>query len=682
MKPWMTCLQCSALLFAAFSASAQVTVESLLEEMTDLGRLAELPDPWYTTRQFSSHDRASTDPAVQTDENWYANLDRGHHLGMETSDLGNQHVLMDAQGPGAVVRFWSANPDDAGMLRVYLDDAYEPVIEMPLRDFLGGGSSAAPEGVGGVRGRGWNAYLPIPFAKRCKITCSEPDFYYIINYRAYAEGTEVVTLTPNTLAKSAEAIQAAGAKLRDIQHPAAQLEPKPLGPGEIWEERVGKGAPGVITTLAAQVNADDMETALRGLVLSIAFDGTETVRAPLGDFFGTAPGANAFKSLPLAVEGDILQSRWVMPFQEHADIRVENLSGAQADVAISWTGEAGYAWSDRSLYFHAKWRAEADIPTRPRRDWNYADLNGQGRFVGTMLHVANPVKAWWGEGDEKIYVDNEAFPTWFGTGSEDFFGYAWCDNHTFTHAYHNQPRVDGPGNFGHTCVSRFLIMDDIPFAERLKFDMEVWHWEDTRVTQAATSYWYGRPGMRDNFEPIAAASLTIPPLPEPPVQFVAPGAIEGEKMTVKRASGGRAENQSNDMWPWSRGEQLWWQHAAPGDTLLVSFDVPEFGRYRVSGVFTKAPDYGIAAISVNDAAPVAPVDFYHTEVAVTEPVNLGTHDLKQDGNTLTVEITGTNASASPASHMVGIDYLLLERVEEEAPAEEPAAETTPAPAAE
>ena len=33
--------------------------------------------------------------------------------------------------------------------------------------------------------------------------------------------------------------------------------------------------------------------------------------------------------------------------------------------------------------------------------------------------------SWWGEGDEKIWVDGESFPSIFGTGTEDYFGGAW-----------------------------------------------------------------------------------------------------------------------------------------------------------------------------------------------------------------------------------------------------------------
>jgi len=45
-------------------------------------------------------------------------------------------VMMDAAGPGAVVRVWSANPK--GTLWFYLDGQETPTIEAPLGDLLGG----------------------------------------------------------------------------------------------------------------------------------------------------------------------------------------------------------------------------------------------------------------------------------------------------------------------------------------------------------------------------------------------------------------------------------------------------------------------------------------------------------------------------------------------------------------
>ena len=39
-------------------------------------------------------------------------------------------------------------------------------------------------------------------------------------------------------------------------------------------------------------------------------------------------------------------------------------------------------------------------------------------FVGDTFTLVTHHQKWWGEGDEKIYVDGEKFPSHFGTGTE------------------------------------------------------------------------------------------------------------------------------------------------------------------------------------------------------------------------------------------------------------------------
>ena len=171
---------------------------------------------------------------------------------------------------------------------------------------------------------------------------------------------------------------------------------------------------------------DQIEAALRALVIQISFDGRQTVEAPLGDFFGAAPGINPFQSLPLGVNRRRLD---VLPlghaFSETAEIRLVNHGQIPVPVAVTWTAMP-WKWTDRSMYFHARWKIEHDVRTRPMQDWNYLTAKGKGVFGGVAFFIDNPVKDWWGEGDEKIYVDGETFPSHFGTGTEDYYGFGWC----------------------------------------------------------------------------------------------------------------------------------------------------------------------------------------------------------------------------------------------------------------
>ena len=81
----------------------EVTLESLLLEMVDRDRMARYPSPEYTSRQFSSYDRASTSPG---EPGWYANADRSMFIREEMIGRRKEYVMFDTSGPGAVVRIW------------------------------------------------------------------------------------------------------------------------------------------------------------------------------------------------------------------------------------------------------------------------------------------------------------------------------------------------------------------------------------------------------------------------------------------------------------------------------------------------------------------------------------------------------------------------------------------------
>jgi len=90
-----------------------------------------------------------------------------------------------------------------------------------------------------------------------------------------------------------------------------------------------------------------------------------------------------------------------------------------------------------------------------------------------MLHVWNPKGGWWGEGDEKFFVDGETFPSTIGTGSEDYFGYAWCHPGLFQFAYHCQTMTEN--NRGHQSVLRWHVTDNIPFQKSFEACIEKYY---------------------------------------------------------------------------------------------------------------------------------------------------------------------------------------------------------------
>ncbi len=643
--------------FAVAGDAGAITTKSLLAEMTDLAGMARFPAPAYTCRQFSSYDRAAVSPK----ENWFANADYGQFLRVEERDGRKEHVMMDADGPGAIVRIWSANP--AGTLRIYIDGAPRPALEAEMAVLLGGNYPGLPRPIAGEYSKGWNLYFPIPYARHCKVTSDQPKFYYHVNYRTYPQGTPVASFAADQIATWKSDLEATIARLDSPGQAAdkAGTETKPfevqVPPGGT-AELARLAGPRAISRLRVQWTAseDRDQPALRSTVLEMDFDGQTTVAAPLGDFFGTAPGLNPYESLPLSVTKDgRLESRWFMPFQTAADVRVRNHGGQPVTVRGEIASQP-HAWTDATMLFHAKWRAEFHVPTEPKIDWNYLTARGQGVFAGVAFAIDNPVKAWWGEGDEKIYVDGETFPSHFGTGTEDYYGYAWCFPGLFTHAYHNQSRCDGPGNFGRTSVNRWHILDRIPFTQDFRFDMELWHWKKCLVNLFVIDYWYARPGGQDTFQPLQPADLAVRPLEAYQAPRVA-GAIEGESLKILRKTG-KVEPQEWDGT--SGGYHLWWKGGQkPGETLTLGFPVEKAGKYKVTAQFLKAVDYGIAQVAINGAAAGEPIDFFNKRVIVTGPVALGTFDLQAGENTIAFTITGANAQAV-RSYMVGLDYLRLD----------------------
>ncbi|MHC4964938.1 MAG: glycoside hydrolase family 172 protein, partial [Planctomycetota bacterium] len=654
---------------AADDRAETITLASLLEEMIDREVLARVPDPAYTCRQFSSYDRAARSP----DEEWFANHDANQYLRTEENDGRQEWVLMDTPGPGAVVRIWSANPPDDGTLRIYLDGSNEPVIAAPMADLLGGKWRVAPP-LSAVRSRGWNLYLPVPYAEHCKITCDKDGFYYQINYRTYEPGTRVESYCD---AAAAEAKGAVARVQQVLIHPPRADGDRKEGINEMIEAGASASVPlgpgpRAIRYLILYVPSEDLPTALRSTILQIDFDGERTVWCPLGDFFGSGVGVNAYSgwwrlvgSRPTGGGGveAILTCRWVMPYRESCRISIHNLSSWRTEVRLSAVSSP-WDWDDRSMHFHTVWRQQNPIPTRPMRDWNYVEVRGKGVFVGDTLALANPVKIWWGEGDEKIYVDGEAFPSHFGTGTEDYYGYAWGSAEPFEAPFHAQPRCDGPGNYGHTTVSRVRSLDAIPFGESFRFDMEVWHWKECDIGYAATSHFYALPGATHNRPPqpqeAARGPLDPPPLPAP---FHIEGALEAEKMKiVDRSQDFVAVPQGGfDPRLWSGEQQLWVQAQRVGD--FIELEIPAgAGRRRLLVYATRSWDYAIVRFFVNGTRVGDDVDLFNTEgraVAATGPIDLGVVRPVEGRLVLRVEVVGSNKRSEDPGTYFGIDCAVL-----------------------
>jgi len=136
-------------------------------------------------------------------------------------------------------------------------------------------------------------------------------------------------------------------------------------------------------------------------------------------------------------------------------------------------------------------------------------------------------------------------------------------------------------------------------------------------------------------------------------------AIEAESLLPPVETTDRAESQGNCCGAqWSNDAQLWFRSDAAGDSMTLAFEVPKDGSYGMSAVATKAGDYGIHTLSVDGQTVGEPFDGYNAGGVTTARSDYGTVELSEGRHTLTLTITGKNASAN--GFLAGLDLLELE----------------------
>ena len=171
-------------------------------------------------------------------------------------------------------------------------------------------------------------YLPIPYSKHCKVTyeCDavkfednrwRPSIYYNINYRTYKSDVEVKSISNEILESAKSAIiQTSKILLESVNSEYDFKESKELNINEsLLLEIPGKGKS--ISKISVKLDAENLNQALRSTVLSVSFDGNETVWVPVGEFFGTGYQINSSKTWYTKVdENGVMEASWIMPLKK------------------------------------------------------------------------------------------------------------------------------------------------------------------------------------------------------------------------------------------------------------------------------------------------------------------------------------------------------------------------------
>ena len=660
--PWLV-------LVSSVRGQETFTYADLCHRLTDLELLAVLPPPGERTALASSYDRSSRyDAATDTYIEWGANNDTGGNVRQE----GDGIVMADVTGPGCIWRMWSASPK-AGHVKIYLDGSPTPQVDLPFAGYFD--RTSAPftrPNLVYTAASGANNYTPISFQKSCRVVADKGwGAFYQITYTQFPAGTIVPTFSMNLSPAENAALDATDKILG-----ACGSAPQSLASGEKTETiplEITSGAestvadfsgPAAITGLTVKLDlpsdAKAQRLLLRQLTLSMTWDGVaqSAVWSPLGDFFGAVGGSAPHSSLPLGLRPDgTYYSFWYMPFAKGAHISIKNESGA--GVRMTWT--VTHAPLDRPAYslgyFHAKWHRDAFLPDRADRrpDWTLLTTQGRGRYVGTQLHVFQMRGPWWGEGDDKFFVDGEKFPSSFGTGSEDYFGFAWCSSRLFAEPFHGQALRDLGAMDTNASEYRYHISDSVPFQQSFEGVMEKYLAND-RAIYASVAYWYLSPTGVDLYGTAKLKDRVDYWQNPPPNDDM---LVEGAEMSWNWSAPDHPHAYAKIG---SDGYADWGRKFQPGSSTKFTFKFRTGGKYQILFRLMRGSHGGIYQLALNDQKLGDPVDLYAATDSALETPDFGVVDLKAGTQTLSVTCVGKNPAIQGDWIDFGLDYLRLKPV--------------------
>ncbi len=293
--------------------------------------------------------------------------------------------------------------------------------------------------------------------------------------------------------------------------------------GRGWKVRPCITLPGETTTTIMDVKGPGVirhmwftfhEKWYREIIFRIYWDGEDTpsVEVPLGDFFCNC-WAKRTNILAIPINANPcggFNCYFPMPFRKSARITVQNLSPEEIQGFFYTINYTLQEVAPDDAYFHAQFRRANPLPYA--EEFTILDgVKGRGHYVGTYMAWQQNNSGWWGEGEIKMFLDGDKeFPTICGTGTEDYFGGAWCFGSNFSAPFLGYPYGACDGRAGNRHILyRFHILDPVHFQSDLKVRIQALGWRSAgrylalQDDLASVAYWY-------QTEPHAA----FPQLPE------------------------------------------------------------------------------------------------------------------------------------------------------------------------
>ena len=385
------------------------------------------------------------------------------------------------------------------------------------------------------------------------------------------------------------------------------------------------------------------------------------VEAPVGDFFACGFGKRSeVISLPVVVEdADSYNCFWQMPFRKHARIEIVNQSDKPISLLyynIDWLKTDSLPGN--TPYFYAQYRQE--YPVEQGRDYLMLDTKGKGHFVGLVMSVRTRSPAWFGEGDEKIYIDGEKDASIWGTGTEDYFLSAWGLKKTCTPysgvTYFDQWGIVG----GHTCAYRWHIQDPVVFNKSIRVTIEHFgwmspdenpeyksnSWNERQDDYSSVAFWYQTGTCTFAARAPHAADRKLPNLD----RIIYANEFTGEKHH------GRGDATTQKLGQYEEPQLLYTPKEQNDAWVEIPFEVEEQEPRRLLLVLTTSYDFGIYQAYLNGIKLGERVDLYSEGVGSRE-VHLLDFWAEPGKYILRLECVGKNPLSK--GHYLGVESVRL-----------------------
>lgn len=429
---------------------------------------------------------------------------------------GEEGVIFEDTGAGVITRFWmtmgqgTSQPLAPGVrMRIYIDGHADPIVDEALPALFDGSRPPFVAPLVGNRrdSSGGNfSYVPIPYRKGCRITFTgahEERIWYQFNYYRVSRPQVIDSFTGD------ENLDA-WASLLDVNGGDPWTAANGLSPDSVWRHGAFSLEPGDTLELA-DLEGPDSITALRlelpesewgSVDIIMNFEGETRVSMPVRDFFAAGRGRDeSSRSLLLGVdEHGRLYSYFPMPFFEHAGIQLRN-TGNDAPVAVKYAfRRSARTPSSASAQFGAQRFEDPETPTG--LDIPLLVLRGSGKWAGLFAELGSVETKRRGylEGDERVYIDHDPYPTLHGTGTEDFFsGGFYFDQGNFVKALHGSPYHFISDEEDFTGMYRLMLSDAVNFEHAIRAGLEGGPTSNLRVRARTVAYYYLRAGERDRY---------------------------------------------------------------------------------------------------------------------------------------------------------------------------------------